>query len=453
MKGLFIKLIIISLVIFTGQAFANTLFVNSTGVAPTNNPVFEYNVAGTWYKEGQLQNAIMPQDDNIPPQLISYTNFRFTITNVDGRRWRWDYDITTRNLNPDGSLNSESFSNSWGNLTNWRQINEPVCEAPYTYMHNNLCYDPFELQQNDSCEGNNFIPALGATEQNICAVMGDGSRCSATQDPTNSNFYIVGFESTCYDTLNNSPVVNPFNTSPAPNACKTDPSGQIMCSVDGSNSNGFDDDKYCGTYDIGNGTTSICFDNDEDLDLVPNHLDPDIDDDGIPNIDDPDANGNGIDDITEGYGSGGSGGSGGGGQPCTGENCQPSGGGGATNIDLTPVTQRLDTLLNQFRSVQDPTQALINDLEQSKQAEQQAIEEFFAKDNEELGFDGIETTAFDDLKNAFNTSSSCVNPVLYNQTIDLCGKAPTIQSWLNYIFAFLTLIYVYREVTDTVSNK
>lgn len=201
--------------------------------------------------------------------------------------------------------------------------NSQACEQQenpmsYSYKYNDRCYQAQILKERDSCEDGDLYHASELQiDQNYCGSKTDGSICQVENVINVLWSPVPKSENTCYDT-NNSLVKENLNITPTPDSglCVAQPDGMLMCEGTApSTDNGFTSNRYCGTVN----DSDVCYDTDNDSDIIPDSQDPDIDGDNEPNITDPkpydpniDSNNCGNDcEIPDGSG-GGSGGGGGG---------------------------------------------------------------------------------------------------------------------------------------------
>lgn len=49
--------------------------------------------------------------------------------------------------------------------------------------------------------------------------------------------------------------------------------------------------------------------------------------------------------------------------------------------------------------------------------------------------------------------ADCINPVIYNQELNFCSKAATINEWLYWIVAAITIIALFHDTNDTLRRK
>lgn len=446
------KLITLSLILCSGLAHSTSFFDNLNSVPATIEtiPVFCYETSGCNFAESP--NLYVEYDNGFGPasqkcrdttfDSSSFVHSEFSVSQT-GNVWQGKFSCSFTTRQYVGSDLIDTFSQTKTITPAAANKTEQACtDLTFTFENNGACYSPIDMELNDSCDAGNFFPTYGNTAQTACAIMQDGSACTVISD-SSGQWYDVQ-EGSCYSNNGDLPTVTPTQQPPTENTCVPDSNGMLMCSFTGDQTNGYDDNKTCGTYNIGSGSVSVCYDTDTNGNGIPDHQDPDIDGDGIPNIDDPDANGNGIPDIDEGYGTGSSGGSGGGG----------SGTGDTTQFDDSRIVQRLDAINDRFQNGTDPTQGYLNDAQNQITAANDAQDEFINKTPSELGFTALDNANLTSVQDAFSgITADCVNPVLHGQTVDLCSKSTMINTWLTWITSFLTLIFVYREVTDTIKGQ
>jgi hypothetical protein len=188
------------------------------------------------------------------------------------------YDRVTMVFNPEtnslerGVIATLQF-NAWG-----QNVTLQVCETgSNTFKHQEQCYDPFLLEQADSCgvDSGDILPRSG-TMADICRVKQDGSQClyeSAFSDD-GSPFFTPKIEpSSCYD----NPIANLWVDStdslppPTDDECINIDNASWMCpesEVSSTNDAGVVK-SGCGTFSFdGSPSTFVCFRQDSNFDGI-----------------------------------------------------------------------------------------------------------------------------------------------------------------------------------------
>ncbi|MFT6909471.1 MAG: hypothetical protein ACJAS1_006190 [Oleiphilaceae bacterium] len=255
---------------------------------------YSNNLANYTLSYGGLCSELVPNDTYFPNHRRN-RGCSFTLSPAgDSAQGSYTYDTWTEredgtiyNENRDVVVNSSAFA---------RVIPQSVCGEDVngftddTFEYNNLCYNPVDLAVADTCDDTAIFQSMSA-EPNICVTKEDGSICYAERvitvlfSPTES--------SACYINAPNIEATN-LPPLPPPDTCEVGLDGFLVCSSDGAINNGFSEDRYCGSYNTGGGNIEVCYDKDNDSDMIPNHLDDDIDNDGIANTSDTDIDGDGI---------------------------------------------------------------------------------------------------------------------------------------------------------------
>ncbi|NQZ89069.1 MAG: hypothetical protein HRT54_15945 [Colwellia sp.] len=229
------------------------------------------------------------------------------------------------------------------------------------------CFDPAQLNQNDSCDANSgdeFL-SIPVTTSTGCYAAADGSQCKYNATQFNGvEAYAMDLEGDCYSdndlpAIDGTPADVPQSqddncSSWGGNGMVCPENPEDVCDANGNCQEG------CGTV---NGVYA-CFDNDNDSDGVPDYIDPDIDGDGIPNSEDPDEDGDGIyneNDTDTPNGTSNTGGSTNGGTSGGGDG--NSGGLVTVDIDLKPVVDELKDINDSMSNTsverqQQPTEGL-----------------------------------------------------------------------------------------------
>lgn len=161
-----------------------------------------------------------------------------------------------------------------------------------------VCFDPAQLDANDTCSNNPFdddhvLPSNGSVQTNVCHTRSDGSRCGYTN--SGEGYFVRDLESNCYIEQGDPYSFTP-EAPPAEGTC-TSQYGMYVCSEQPQNMcDGDTCFSSCGTVTFQGQSSFVCFSNDTDNDGLPDYSDPDIDGDGIANDQDLDADGDGLDD-------------------------------------------------------------------------------------------------------------------------------------------------------------
>jgi hypothetical protein len=339
----------------------------------------------------------------------------------------------------------------------------------YSYAHEGLCFQPFNLSDRDSCNesGNSELtPAFSSDPSSACIEKSDGSLCLANKTDVNGHtVYETSFENTCY--TKSAPGKLDGSDVQAPNdSCEQTRTGGLACEGTDSTipNNGFDGNRYCGSYDVGGGDVAVCFDADSDDDGLPDSNDPDIDNDGLLNVDDSDHDGDGITNENDGdyTSSSGNSSSGSGGE--TGGDAETSGGDGDTvvNVDLSGVEQRLDNLKEVLletsgipstddidTGLESISAELVND---TKAEMAKGIGETCIDGSCGTALDGTETDFIETVFGTFQ-AAECNNPSWLSYSLDFCSKAPLINEFLYWIVALLTVVGLWEEFHKVTRRK
>lgn len=202
------------------------------------------------------------------------------------------------------------------------------------------CFNPDQADLLDNCKvssGYEFLDfTTGGSTGKGCFALPDGSVCSyqSVDVGGGNNIYQMDLETSCYQGEHeiiypNQPFEMP-DTNDNQYSCAVN-GGLLSCEeipeevCEGTDCPRVPNKDYsCGYMN----NTFLCVDNDTDGDMLPDYLDPDIDGDGIRNEDDLDSDGDGNDDPIRKPGSGNN----------------PGTGGVTVELDLNPVTQKLDQI-------------------------------------------------------------------------------------------------------------
>lgn len=258
-----------------------------------------------------------------------------------------------------GHGSKDYWAKPTGSLVATDKCEESTSGNSFSYMHEGRCYAPAWIKANDSCSDSSETYASTESDPTYaCITKADDSKCLAvnTSDSNGNTFYETQQDNLCYEIDTYDPLEVNQNVEPVDDVCVQAASGDSMmiCNDNPDSDNGYDKNKYCGTVNLGNGDTAVCYDKDNDGDTIPNHKDDDIDGDGVLNPDDPDAYGDGT-DTSSGSGGGSGGGEGGGTGDGTGTNENPT--------DMTGTNLRLDELINEQKNTSANQQATTTAIE------------------------------------------------------------------------------------------
>lgn len=423
--------------------------------------VIEYYYVGTGTYEGLTCDAAIAQawntfKDSKPNsiqdgiKIVEYTNF--TLKNISPcvayadytRKRRWSNGTIRDSIDyTDAVVLSASYYSE--------QAHEcPPDNWPNAIVEANLgealfCFTQADLNTRDSCpdstQDDSYILPVDSnnTASKICQIKPDGSSCEYDLD-SSGNFYVSNFENTCYE--NNG--ITQYDDSGLGDVddtnvecqdigaqtylCPEDPSN--VCDSQGTCESG------CGYFGLDDESQFVCVSGDNDSDGVPDYLDPDIDGDGIKNEDDLDSDGDGVDDVK-----------------------YPENNDVTVNIDMSNIESKLDTILDEMQiNPSDYNGKTASDL----QAQESIIDDAISSltdtaglSQNDMGGRAVTSEDFTYIDTFIGQlpSSSCVNPVIYNQTLDFCSKAPIINQWLYWICAALTTIAVFTEMNNALRRK
>jgi hypothetical protein len=324
---------------------------------------------------------------------------------------------------------------------NWpnAQYKEKIGEADY-------CFDPVDLNFRDSCPDSssdpNFVLPVGGnnTSASICVTQPDGSRCEYDQV---GDVYVTDYENSCY--TNAYPEFDPNGYNQAdpesPNQCQDIGNGVSACIEDPVNvcPNG-NCQTGCGNMSFDGGDpVFVCLSGDTDGDGIGDYVDPDVDGDGIPNEDDLDYDGDGIDDPTY-------------------EN--PSNQPVSVNVDSAAIGQAVgdkvrEALIEQGDfSGTESTNAIQSDIDTLQSDTDTLLNDENFNLTGLIDSTGVESSL--DPITANLQKKTCTNNIdipFTGKQLDICSAADRAEPWLYIIFAFSTVLYVVRRVTDTVKES
>jgi hypothetical protein len=218
----------------------------------------------------------------------------------------------------------------------------------------------------------------------------------------------------------------------------------------------------CGSIGIGDSDpVFVCLSGDTDGDGLADYLDPDIDGDGIANDDDLDADGDGQDDPV--YNNNGDG------NAFDTSNIEgllstantiaddARNGIGAVNSGLGTLNQTASQIKDSL-SGEGYSGKTADDLSAGDTLIDDAftgLNETLSKTESELGGRTVTETDFQFIDTFIGQlpAANCEDPVFHKQTLDWCSKAPTINSWLYWIVAALTVAAVFHELNETLRRK
>jgi hypothetical protein len=434
------KLILLGALIAPFFVSSQTIFDSMESVNPTDSNQIRFEVVGSGfvYTRGQVCPAII--------SLGTTNSLRenCTIISEASTVLETEYDRVTMVTNPEnGSLERGRIDRI--NYLAWGQsVPVSLCDtAGYTYRHENLCYSVAALDAADTCDSNNLFQALTA-ESNICSTKQDGSQCRSERVITVLFSPIENDAGFCYNNAVEDEITVP--PLPEPNTCELGSSDFLTCATDGLVNNGFDQDRYCGSYNIGGGDTEVCFDKDQDSDNIPNSTDDDIDGDGLLNTSDPDHDNDGIANAEDSNytPSGTGGGSGGGGD--TGDGTGTGGGGGGISGSIGDLIEQVD--INSDDGIAG--------LEVIGTGFNTSIDEFLANENLNM----IETINTNNVSSSMDTLKNIVTPTACSlsftapfrggMTIELCPYVEPLKPILAIFFAVGTFIYGFRRIFETI---
>jgi hypothetical protein len=375
------------------------------------------------------------------------TTYQMTGSSVirrdDGTLFQINCDRYSFRTTATGTVHSERNDTTGANTTP-RIFASEICgenatgPSSYTFRKNDLCYDPAELAANDTCDTSNIFQAE-TTDDTICGTKNDGSMCESERVIT--VLFSPNGSGACYF---NAEVTNEtiFPEIPPPETCEVGADGYLFCASNGEANNGFDKDRYCGSYNIGGGATEVCFDKDDDSDLVPNHTDTDLDGDGIPNDDDPDVDNDGIsnaDDPDYTPSSGQDTGTGG-------DNDSGGGGGGGISGSIGDLIEQVD--IN--------SDAGIAGIEAIGSNFGAGVDAFLADENLNM----VETINSNNVASSLDKLTDIVTPTACDlsftapfrggMTIELCPYVEPLKPILAIFFAVGTFIYGFRRIFETI---
>lgn len=338
----------------------------------------------------------------------------------------------------------------------------PTHTSPYSVGEDFKCYNPAQLDKEDSCNsqsGNEYL-TIHVSSPSGCFPQPDGSMCKydAVDVGGGNEFYALDLEGDCYDkdkdlpSLYGDPQDSPMNEECVDYGggvlgCPANPSD--VCSSGSSFAGGSIQDCNTGCGMVND--QFLCIDQDTDGDGLPDYNDPDIDGDGIANGDDLDSDGDGVDDPINGNSSGGG-------------NGQGTGSGGANSVDLGPVVSELkkankslDEITESFSTDHGLSPDELNKDDRITELNNDyklQMENFIAKGSEELGY--VDTITFDNDGFAINLpNDGCTVytidvPRFTAYTIDLCQVSARTEPILYWLFAFLTGFYMFVRVNTTL---
>lgn len=419
------------------------------------------------YKQLGTMCATAPaEDDTVGPHYTSTRDCYVKNYWGTGQAYRIEWTIDTWSVDSDGNEynRAESVANttlSYYEGTVIKCGEDANGSTSYTFMKNDLCYDPFLLEQEDSCNLGDVLPPTDSTAD-VCSQKSDGSRCvyeSVSSDNGENTWFTQKAEpSSCYETPE-PPAFEPQNPSMTSDDCVAVGGVTVMCPEIQSNvcDESGNCQTGCGSFSFdGSEEQYVCFSSDQDGDLSPDYKDTDMDGDGTPNDSDPDystptgtnyANGGGNTDTGTGTDTG------------------TETGTGETTIDVSGIEERLDgiTEILDNESVEGmPTKSdLDTGFDSIIDSSVNEIKNEFGKSADEICIDGKcgSTLSGDEtefLDTAFGTFSvaSCVNPVwIKGQTLDFCSKAPKINEFLYWIIALLTTLFLFNEFHTTLRRN
>lgn len=339
----------------------------------------------------------------------------------------------TRGIDFEEQITEQCPSNGYPNRT-------------YPYFDQNglqACADPTEIELLDSCNSADTFLNKPVTDANVCHTLSDGSICPySAVDIGDQQMYSLEYESSCYQDNAYPPSnSNSLGSLPIDDSCTTLSTGLLACSSDFDtycpngqcNSNcGFVNDQF------------LCFDQDTDLDGLPDYNDPDIDGDGIPNSDDLDSDGDGQDD------------------PIDQTNNNTNSGTGNTNVVVNVNTQAIVDELKDINSNfdtshgQTPTELNNGDrLTNLNDEYESTLTGIVDSTAQELGFvDEL------NLSNtiAINATDQCqpyefLVGSLGNFSLDLCDISAKTNPILYWIFGFGTAFYMFMRVNQTLRGN
>jgi hypothetical protein len=472
------KLIIFLSLIFSFSVKAQ-VFDPSLSVALSTQTVCLYNSptgfgdpvpASVWYA------YVQDKAENRYPDREATRSGRFIYNYYgNGCERAYYYSLIAYNTDENGD-ETDVVDSSFSALPATRFDTAQACEQQestmsYSYQSGDRCYQPQILNDRDSCNDSGtaeLTPANSGDPSSACLTKTDGSICSADLiDINGHSVYENRFENSCYET-SAPPLIEESFVPLQPNngGCEATRTGFLACegTDETIDNNGFDANRYCGTYDIGNGDTAVCFDKDSDGDGLNDSSDPDIDNDNILNNDDSDHDGDSISNETDtdytnstGSGSGGSGGE-------TGGDGDTGSGDGDTvvNVDLSGVEQRLDNLKEVLletsgipssddidTGLESIGAELIND---TKTEMAKGIGETCIDGSCGTALDGTETDFIETVFGTFQ-AAECNNPTWLSYSLDFCSKAPLINEFLYWIIALLTVVGLWEEFHKVTRRK
>jgi hypothetical protein len=357
--GLMLLVTCLVIVLTSFTAKAQVLYENSSSENPypSDQIRYKYGTGGgddalfAYSESGILSNFHSTQCNFISGDTTYQMTGSSVIRRDDGTLFQINCDRYSFRTTATGTVHSERNDTTGANTTP-RIFASEICgenasgPSSYTFRKDNLCYDPAELAANDTCDTGNLFQA-DSVDDTICGTKNDGSMCESER--VISVLFSPNGSGACYF---NADVTDEtvFPEIPPPETCVVGADGFLFCASNGEINNGFDKDRYCGSYNIGGGATEVCFDKDDDNDLIPNHTDTDLDGDGIENLSDEDHDNDGIlnvNDTDYTPNTGGSGGGEGGGD--TGD----TGGTGGGGVSTVGMENRLDAILEELEGLSD----------------------------------------------------------------------------------------------------
>ena len=346
----------------------------------------------------------------------------------------------------------------------------PTGYESYSYGHDSsgngdydTCSDPVQISQVDSCNassGNEYL-TIEVSAPSGCFPQPDGSSCkyNAVDVGGGNQYYALDLEGDCYSDNELPNLEGTPENSPVGEQCADYGGGVVGCPEDPENvcTSG---SSYAGgsVQDCQTGCGMV---NDQFM-----CIDQDSDSDGVPDYKDEDSNENTDCPVGETCDeSGGDDGGNSGGECPEGETCNGGGGGGGGEFDdsgivaeLKKSNEFLETIEGQFKTDHGKTPDELNKdgrLDTLDNDYKLELEEFIAKGSKELGY-------IDELKLAnMSTFAGAVTnrgcnaqsidiPGYGNWSIDFCELSSKVEPILYFVFAILTVSFIFYRVNDTL---